>query len=511
MTEHRHSGPKRTLQIMVIGLVIIAVCLTLIYGYWRVRPLQRMRAMRAIDSIAYGIQYGHIGSPEPTGAVAQEVPILLYHGILNTPQDDGFSITQKAFNDHMVALKEAGYTTITTDQYLDFISGASSLPEKSIMITFDDGRKDSYYRADSILEALDFKAVMYIASGYSIVDGSQYYLDKKELLQMDKTGRWDIEAHADYLGTNKIVVDAKGTTENFLGDLEWNTADKRKETPDEYRSRVGKELATAKQRLTDLLGPGSISTLAFPFGDYGQHSDNTALTPILLEEARRHYQQVYVQFRKGEPYSSNYHNDNSFLSRRIEVSPRLSGAELVANLALSTAKPATFQARLDASDGWKNEWGVMSFSNDGLTFTTEPNATGVAMYLDGTKLLKKYRVTARFDIPDPLTNIELGALYGGKNDYVGCVFYDNRILVEHITGGTREPLTQIKQPPGYRTGSTFGIIVDGNNRIVCQLNGQNVLVGNKDISMLAGGPAVFARNLSVGKASAKLTAFRLEQ
>lgn len=508
----RRSGKKNhTLRIMLVGFIVIFVGLALIAGYWSVRPLQRLRAMREIDSITYGVRYGHIDGNKNTESSAQEVPILLYHGILDTLTDDGFSITQRDFNAQMIALKQAGYTTITTDQYLNFISGASKLPEKSVMITFDDGRKDSYYRGDPILKALGFNAVMYIASGYSVVDGSRYYLDKKELIQMDKTGRWDIEAHADYLGTNKIVVDAQGTTENFFGDLKWNPETKKKETLDEYRTRVSNEFRTAKQRLSDLIGAGNISTIAFPFGDYGQHSDNSSLTPILLAEARRYFQQAFVQFRKGESYSSNYANNNSFLSRRIEVSPRLDGQALVGLLSASIAKPTSFQAALNASDGWKNEWGTMDFTNSGLIFKAEPDATGVAMYLDGTKLLKRYAVTATFEAVSPQTNIELGALYGGKDNYVGCVFYDNRILVERMVGGEREPLAQIKQVPGYRQGATFGIRVDGNNKVVCQLNGQDILAGEKDISMLLGGPAIFARNPSPGKASARMTSFSLEQ
>lgn len=476
--------------------------------HWSTRPLQILRAKHATNSIIDMVKYSNVDSVDKvTNSNAQEVPILLYHGILDGP-NDGFSIRQADFDNQMISLKKAGYTTIDMQQYLDFINGKTTLPEKSIMVSFDDGRKDSYYRGDPILHALGFKAVMFLTSGYSIVDGSRYYLDRHELKTMNNSKRWDIEAHADYAGTNQITTDNKGTTENFFGHLKWLPNKNRLETTDEYRMRVSTEFATVKTRLTSLLGKDSIKTLAFPFGDYAQQNPDQRLKPILLTEAAKYYQQVYVQFRKGEAYSSNYANDNHFISRRIEVNPNLSGQQLVQSLALNISKPTSFKATLTKQDGWRSEWGEISYRSNALHMQPERGATTSNTYLDGTKLLNSYSVDARFEkLSDPKTNIELASLYNDKNNYIGCIFYEDKVKLEGVTDGVKYPISEVKMALGYRDNNSFGTSMTGTSTIGCTVDSKTVLSGIWDISNKSGGSAIFIRNPTVNAGQANLISY----
>ncbi len=501
--EHRHS-----IEILIACLVVFVFGLAILFAHWSTRPLQVMRAKHASSSMLDIVKYSKVKSVEKhSESSAKEVPILLYHGILDGP-NDGFSITQSEFNDQMINLKKAGYTTVDMQQYLDFINGKILLPEKSIMISFDDGRKDSYYRGDPILHALGFKAVMFLTSGYSIVDGSRYYLDRHELLTMNSSGRWDIEAHADYAGTNQIFVDSKGTTENFFGHLKWLPKENRLETLEEYRVRVTSEFSTVKSRLTTLLGKGAINTLSFPFGDYAQPNADRRLEPVLLGEAAKYFQQVYVQFRKGESYSSNYANDNHFISRRIEVNPNLSGEQLVNKLALNIAKPTSYVASLTQHDGWRSEWGEISYQPNKLHIVPEKGATTSATYLDGTKLLNSYSVNATFDtLGNSSTSIELASLYKDKNNYVGCIFYDNKIKLEGVTDGEKYPISEVSMPNGYRVSNTIGSTMQGTSSVGCRVNGKTVLTGIWDISNKSGGPAIFVRNATPNTGIADLTAY----
>ncbi|MDB5165296.1 MAG: hypothetical protein JWM00_186 [Candidatus Saccharibacteria bacterium] len=501
------NSRNHTVRILWMALLLLLLGFGLISLHWSGRPLQMMRAERTFDTLMDGFRYGSIKGEKLSDSKAQEVPILLYHGILDGP-DDGFSITKSAFIDQMLALKKAGYSTVTTDQYLNFIEGKEQLPEKSIMITFDDGRKDSFYRADSILKALDFKAVMYLTSGYSIVDGSKYYVDKDELKVMQATGRWDIEAHADYAGTNQIVIDNKGTTENFFGYLKWLSDKNRRETIDEYRQRVKKEFSTAKQLLGKALDEKNIRTLSFPFGDYGQHYETTELSGVLLDEAAKYYDQVYVQFRPGEPYSSNYFGDNDFMSRRIEVQPSLGGKDLVTQLGKSIAKPSQFKAKMNDGDGWRKEWGIIQLTSDGLSIKSENHSTTAAVYLDGTKKLKRYSTSTRIsDLPSQTTNFELAAGYRNKNNYVGCVFYADKLVSESVVGGIHYKIAEVKMQYGYRNNSLITTEISDNTGISCKVNDATYLSSTWDLSEVNGGPAIFVRNSIPGTAAVTLSEF----
>ncbi len=79
---------------------------------------------------------------QSNSTLALSVPVLLYHGIV--PESDRFSITEEVFKDQMFALKKAGYSTITLNEFYGFIHEGKSLPDKSFLLTFDDGRLDSY-------------------------------------------------------------------------------------------------------------------------------------------------------------------------------------------------------------------------------------------------------------------------------------------------------------------------------------------------------------------------------
>lgn len=495
-------------------IVVMIAGAALLFLYWSSRPLARMRLKHQIELVTYPV--AHRTRVDPAAKVdqsktAQEVPVLLYHGIFDGP-DDGFNISKEAFVSQMKSLKRNGYTTISMSQYLDFLDNKIDLPYKSILITFDDGRKDSYYRADTVLNAMKFKAVMFLTSGYSLVDGSNYYVDRDEVTKMHKSGRWDIEAHADYAGTNQIAIDAQGTTANFFGKLKWVDKENRVETLDEYRERVALEMKTVKTELSQHLGEGTIRTLAFPFGDYGQSNGTSALTNILLEEAQRYYEQVFIQFRKGDPYSSNYQVKDTFMSRRIEVDPRLSGDELSRLLVSATAKPLPYTASLSMDEGWKTDWGSLLYNNDKTITINSGNGTSGAIYLDGTRQLTRYGVDAEVSVDDPDTVFKLIAPYIDGRNYIGCNFNSGAVRVEQLDSGERKTLGQqsytYETTGGKRT--KLSIRMEGEKQISCYADNKLIISVPYEGGKF-GGPAISVWNATPGKAQAVVKSFALKE
>ena len=91
--------------------------------------------------------------------------ILLYHGLTPFKQDPRLAIPGNyrldVFTDHIRALKQAGYTPVSAQEVADWMDKKHSLPEKPILVTFDDGRLDSLRYADPVLERYNFKATMF--------------------------------------------------------------------------------------------------------------------------------------------------------------------------------------------------------------------------------------------------------------------------------------------------------------------------------------------------------------
>ena len=73
-----------------------------------------------------------------------EIPVLLYHVVKFEPDpNNDYQYELARFKEHMHYLHEQGYTTLTIDQYFALLDGKEEeVPEKLILITFDDNTAD---------------------------------------------------------------------------------------------------------------------------------------------------------------------------------------------------------------------------------------------------------------------------------------------------------------------------------------------------------------------------------
>lgn len=101
----------------------------------------------------------------PTGVF--NVPILMYH-YLSTPPAGAdairmdLSVPPDLFESHLAYLREAGYQTLSFQQLAQLTSHGEALPPKPIIITFDDGYRDSYQNAFPLLQKYGFTATFFI-------------------------------------------------------------------------------------------------------------------------------------------------------------------------------------------------------------------------------------------------------------------------------------------------------------------------------------------------------------
>lgn len=97
---------------------------------------------------------------------AARVPVLMYHYIvpeaLNTESANNSIINLEAFEEGMNYLHEEGYYTATLEELEGYVAGERSLPEKTVVITFDDGYENNIIYAYPILKKYNFKATMFV-------------------------------------------------------------------------------------------------------------------------------------------------------------------------------------------------------------------------------------------------------------------------------------------------------------------------------------------------------------
>ena len=108
-----------------------------------------------------------------TADYTTDLPIITYHHI-KEGASQSTEVTPEAFERQMTALKNAGYNTVTLEQVEAYVRKGEPLPEKPVMITFDDGYRSNYTLAYPILQKYSMKATIF-AIGVSF--GTDHYKD----------------------------------------------------------------------------------------------------------------------------------------------------------------------------------------------------------------------------------------------------------------------------------------------------------------------------------------------
>lgn len=212
----------------------------------------------------------------PLPATPGQIPVLVWHGI--DPANDGYSISQRAFARELALLSHLGYHAISMRQWAAFRAGhAAGLPSKPILLTFDDGRLDSYRGADRVLQRYGMRAAMFVITG-EIERKSPFYLSWAELHRMVDSGRWDVEPHA-HQGHVQIPAAPTGNRLPFYAARRLTTSDGVESLAD-WEARVTGDLLELRHQLEQQgLEPHAF---AVPFGDLGQRAADDERIPELL-------------------------------------------------------------------------------------------------------------------------------------------------------------------------------------------------------------------------------------
>ena len=165
------------------------------------------------------------------------IPIFTYHRVKADGDIDKLSqllaIEESRFLIQMRYLTEKGFKTLTLPRFLALRNGNGEIPERSVIISFDDGFENTYTRAMPILERYGLQATFFIISG---LVGTKDYLKWDQLLEMKAAGM-NIESHTH---THPVLTDLP-------------------------REKIREELKTSKEILEDKLG-SKITTLCVPGG-----------------------------------------------------------------------------------------------------------------------------------------------------------------------------------------------------------------------------------------------------
>ncbi len=131
-------------------------------------------------------------------AFAKSVPVLLYHDVDTIEKQanyyPGNFISIENFEEQMQFLKANNYKTLTLDEFYDFVQNKKKIPKRSVLITFDTGRKNVKENAYPILKKHKFHAAYFLLTK-AIKDNSAKNLSQKDLNDMSDVFEYAHHTH----------------------------------------------------------------------------------------------------------------------------------------------------------------------------------------------------------------------------------------------------------------------------------------------------------------------------
>lgn len=205
-------------------------------------------------------------SIETSAQAKKELPVVMYHQITKSISRAGnYTITLNQLENDLKYLKEKGYETIDTAQLLAHVKSGAALPEKPIMLTFDDGYETVYSYLLPLLEKYDMCAVASVVGSftdmYTEADDhnlSYSYMNWDEIIELSAGDRIEIQNHSYDL--HKTDSHGRKGAQKVSS-----------ETVQEYSAFMNEDVGKMQALLTEKTGKKP-TAFTYPFGSYSKES-----------------------------------------------------------------------------------------------------------------------------------------------------------------------------------------------------------------------------------------------
>lgn len=219
-------------------------------------------------------------APLPEEETTAQVPILLYHQLDETG-DNRMTLSVRRFEAHLAALQEAGYTAITIDDLTAYVYQGIPLPEKPVLITFDDGYLSSYTYAWPLLAQYGMKATFFVVGSTigeaeqdnASDDASLPHFSWAQAREMTDSGIISLQSHTYDLhpcaSCENTSCEDSPAREGILR--------REGESEEAYRAVLAEDAEHIRQDILAHTGQSTVRAIAYPHGLYDTLAQVTVL------------------------------------------------------------------------------------------------------------------------------------------------------------------------------------------------------------------------------------------
>ena len=214
-----------------------------------------------------GFAFGE-GKTVAVSAVSEEIDlvVLMYHAVMTKESRAGdYVITPEALEADLRYISSQGFRTVVMEDLIAYVQDGRPLPDKPIMITFDDGYYNNYLNVYPLLQKYQMKAVISIIGAkteeYSArpeeKNESYTHLTWDMIQEMQQSGLVEFQNHSYDLHT--LDRGRKGAGK------------KQDESEEAYQAMLRKDLTRLQELFTQFTGTAP-TTFTYPFGSVSPSS-----------------------------------------------------------------------------------------------------------------------------------------------------------------------------------------------------------------------------------------------
>lgn len=192
------------------------------------------------------------------------VPILMYHSILKHSTGSKYIVSPDAFESDLKYLNEHGYTTIFIQDLINYVYDNAELPEKPVILTFDDGYYNNYVYIYPLLQQYRAKAVISVVGSYADLytetpdtHANYAHLSWDTIRELNNSGLVEIQNHSYDL--HSLDKGRKGCGKNYG------------ESTAEYTALLKRDIGGLQEKFAEQLGSAP-AAFTYPFGTVSEES-----------------------------------------------------------------------------------------------------------------------------------------------------------------------------------------------------------------------------------------------
>ncbi len=203
---------------------------------------------------------------------------LCYHDVKDKWDDNPTTVETGRLINQFAWLRAHHYHPVSLQAILDAKKGLRPLPEKAVLLTFDDGYRSFYHRIYPILKQFNYPAIfalvtrwMETPNGQMVQYGNELkprsaFLTWRQVKEMMDSGLIEIASHSHDLH-HGIVGNVQGNSQPAATTRQYFPNSKLYETESQYRQRIRQDLQTTSDILFKRTGKRP-RVIVWPYGDY---------------------------------------------------------------------------------------------------------------------------------------------------------------------------------------------------------------------------------------------------